>query len=130
MDYDFGTKWSGGKADTLLFKASMANDLEQMRTAFAEGADLNAMNPIGLTTMDVVVFHGNSAAVRWLLENGARFPSTSRNGRNLWIQSRASKHREVESVLLSYGVKPTLTDRIIAWISPKRIVAFGDKVNG
>jgi hypothetical protein len=97
-----------------LMKAGITNDLELMKTAVAEGADLNEVNPLGLTSLDTAVYHGNTEMVRWLFAHGAKLPARSHNGRSLWIPARAKGLRDIEMLLIENGAKPTLFDRVMA----------------
>jgi ankyrin repeat protein len=58
--------------NTALTAATMGNDLDTIRLMVAAGIDVNAAGVTGVTPLLGAAYHGNAAAVKLLLEKGAR----------------------------------------------------------
>ena len=63
--------------NTLLAAAAVGNDVETMQIAIGAGVDVNAAGMTGMTPLVASAYHGNAAAVKLLLEKGAKVNSVA-----------------------------------------------------
>ncbi|XP_019858459.1 PREDICTED: arf-GAP with coiled-coil, ANK repeat and PH domain-containing protein 2-like [Amphimedon queenslandica] len=63
--------------DWQLYNAAKDGDIERMRTALSNGADINWRNPrtLNRTSLHEAAFNNRSDAVQWLLSKGAGIDS-------------------------------------------------------
>lgn len=73
---------AGGDATKKLFDAVRANDKAKVQASIAEGADVNALNSLGMTAIDIAVDKGYYDLAHFLLgvRNAARLPEAAKPG--------------------------------------------------
>jgi ankyrin repeat protein len=75
-------KAQDGYGATALTEAARANDLDSLRTLLATPVDIDAGDRLGFTALIYATGHGNTPAVKLLLQKGAN-PNTSYDKENL-----------------------------------------------
>ena len=81
-----------------LYAAAWHHRLEAAATLIAHGADVNAVEPTGLTPLITAASNGDDALVRLLLAHGADVSARASCGTALEV-ARANRHATTESIL-------------------------------
>jgi|GEM_PF-5915532 hypothetical protein len=111
---------------SLLFKASAKNDFNLLKSAVNQGAQLTSPDPLGLFPIYYAVHHGNVEMLEYIFSCGAGFPEKTVGGRSLWINAHAKGFTRIEEILVSHGVKPGFSDRLVAgWMKLKAKMSAG-----
>jgi ankyrin repeat protein len=76
----------------------------------ASGADVNAMDKLGITPLMAAAFEGDAETVQLLLERGADINSRNRFGWTPLIAARANGNQTVERLLTEKGASLTAKD--------------------
>lgn len=102
--------------NSMLFKASVKNDLSLMKSAVDQGAQLANPDLLGLYPLHYAVHHGNVEMLEYIFSSGAGFPEETAGGRSLWTNAHAKGFTRIEELLVNHGVKPRFGDRFMAWV--------------
>uniref|UniRef100_A0A1X7TRF1 Uncharacterized protein n=1 Tax=Amphimedon queenslandica TaxID=400682 RepID=A0A1X7TRF1_AMPQE len=96
---------SSSVVDQQLYYAAQAGNLEGMRSALSNGADINWMNSGGSnrTPLHAAAISNKADAVQWLLENGADLESRDGDGDTPLIWAAANGHTQAVTMLLEKG---------------------------
>ena len=87
-----------------LWKASVDGDLSTIKTALDNGSDLNALDPqFGLPPLGWAALHGQTEAVKLLLEKGANINNRHRDGSTALHSAAFLGHVETVKLLLEKG---------------------------
>lgn len=82
-----------------LLAASARGDAEAVRTALAQGADVNAVDAAGRSALMLAAQRGDAVLVRLLLATGADPQRTDRNGLNAAAHARRAGHLDLAPLL-------------------------------
>ena len=105
------TKKANPAADAALGEACSNGDLEAVRTALEEGADVNARDEEGRMPLMLAAFDGHDSIVRLLLEKGAEVNAVDLAGRTALMYSSSGPFPGTVQLLLVNGAKVNLRDR-------------------
>ncbi len=102
------------KPSSLLFMASVKNDLDLMKEAVEKGAQINQPNPTGQFPIEYAVYFGNSEMLEYLFASGAKFPDKTFGGKVLWVSAHAKGYTKVKEILVRQGYEPGFGDKLSA----------------
>uniref|UniRef100_A0A1X7TUD3 Death domain-containing protein n=1 Tax=Amphimedon queenslandica TaxID=400682 RepID=A0A1X7TUD3_AMPQE len=99
-----------------LYDAAMNRNIEGMRTALSNGADINWHHPglLNYTPLHVAAECNRSDAVQWLLSKGATVDSRDKLGQTPLMYAARNGHTQVVTMLLEKGADVTASD-IVGW---------------
>ncbi len=115
------------KPSTLLFKASLKNDLDLMKEAVEKGAQINQPNAMGLFAIEYAVHFDNVEMLEYLFASGAEFPDKTFGGKVLWVSAHVKGYTKVKEILVRQGCKPGFGDKLSAILV--RLKTFMQKKN-
>lgn len=86
-----------------LLALAFAGNLEELRAAMEQGADLHARSPLGSSLLIQASMNGCVGTVEWLLQAGAEIELATQTGITALWAAGCQGHREVVSILLAHG---------------------------
>lgn len=95
---------------TALMLAAKDNELSQVRSLLAAGADINKVNDNGGTPLMYAALGGNIEIVRMFLDRGARVNATAKNGWSALMIASAKGYAGIVTELLIRGADANLPD--------------------
>jgi ankyrin repeat protein len=96
---------------TVLHKAILADDLQQVTQLVRGGADVRAATRYGVTPLSLAVVNGNKVVVDLLLTSGADPNTTSGEGETVLMSASRAGHVEIVETLLARGADPNARER-------------------
>lgn len=87
-----------------LWQIARAGDLDQLETALADGADINAANNFGLTPLMMAAYHGRAEMVKALVERGADVNAVDNGGLTAARLAKDAGHEETVATFVALGV--------------------------
>jgi hypothetical protein len=84
--------------------AALAGDIKSVRVLLTEGANVNAKNQLGMTTLIAAVDHGRFAIVKTLLENGTDMTIKGPGVRTALWWMEQNHHQDTRQFLLCRSV--------------------------
>eukprot|EP01102_Stenamoeba_stenopodia_P004536 TRINITY_DN14831_c0_g1_i1.p1 TRINITY_DN14831_c0_g1~~TRINITY_DN14831_c0_g1_i1.p1 ORF type:complete len:426 (-),score=101.29 TRINITY_DN14831_c0_g1_i1:167-1444(-) len=105
--------WGEAKAAELtLHQAVHAKDIGKLQLLLQQGADINAVNSVGLTPLHVAIAKDKDKIVRFLLENGANPNIKTRTGiPPLYLAIAESAGTSIVNLLLQFKANPNETNK-------------------
>ena len=88
-----------------LWQIATDGNTDQLEDILARGADVNALNPSGLTPLMVAAYHGRTEMVKALIERGADVNATDSDGLTAAIMADDAGHDEIVRILVGRAVK-------------------------
>jgi hypothetical protein len=88
-----------------LWQIAAGGDPDQLEDILNRGADVNAVNPSGLTPLMVAAYHGRIEMVRALIEHGAQVNATDDEGLTAAMLADDAGHDEIVRILVGRAVK-------------------------
>lgn len=99
------------KAEDNVWAAAALGDVAELEHHVDAGALLNAFDPtFGVTPLSWAVLHGRTAAVAWLLGNGADVGARNRDGATALHAAAFMGHPELAELLLERGADASAVD--------------------
>ena len=101
---------AGGRDDLRLLTGARNKNIRLVEMALAAGANIEARDEIGRTSLMWTAFHGASAMVTYLIAQGADVDARDGRGRTGLMWAALAGRGEVVSILLRSGGDATLVD--------------------
>ncbi len=105
LQHEANPNASDRKGFTPIMSAAQNNDTLMMRLLLNAGANLYAMNAVGLDALGTAVIGGNKDAVIFLLRNGNRWDYTGRTESDPVVLARTYEHKEISRLLADKGME-------------------------
>jgi hypothetical protein len=88
-----------------LWQIAADGDADQLEMVLSSGADINALNPAGLTPLMVAAYRGRTEIVKSLIKHGADVNATDRDGLTAAMMADDADHAEIVRILVGHAVR-------------------------
>lgn len=95
------------KIEKTLFLAARNGDLEGVKEALKNGADLEAKESYGDTALNLAAENGHLEIVKYLIETGANIENLGGAAKTPIMNAAFAGHAEIVIVLIAHGAKIT-----------------------
>lgn len=109
----------------ILLEAVQNQDFEKVKTALANSADANTINPAGITALMFAAMNGHLDIFNTLLEVGANVNIDSAQGETALMFAAGGGHLEIAQILIEKGADVNIQDVEIGMTALMRAAGLG-----